>query len=28
VATGWSPGAARVRACEARPQAPHPVPPT
>jgi hypothetical protein len=28
VATGWSPGAARVRACEARPQAPHSVPPT
>ena len=28
VATGLSPGAARVRACEARPQAPHPVPPT
>ena len=26
-ASGRSPGAARVRACEARPQAPHPAPP-
>lgn len=27
-ASGRSPGAARVRACEARPQAPHPTPPS
>jgi hypothetical protein len=28
LATRRSPGAARVRACEARPRAPHPVPPS